>query len=179
MLLPAKAIEGRAGFIGCYGLPPKTAVVVRERKGTWGLAECELYSDLLYIDIDNDIDRKETDRVAGILIEKEVSFGLHSSGSPNSYHFHIPTVPQSMVGLPSLHLLWIKQILGKDARVDFSIYKTSAIIKIAGAPHKMYPGVFKTLICEYVATTLDLTNFSVKYEPMVRKTMESRFNLEE
>ena len=174
-----KEIQGEQGYISCYGFPGDTADLITEQNGTYGLSECELYSDRLYIDIDDDVGAVETTRIGRELKELGIWHSLFSSGSPDSYHFHITTVPQVMVGLPSLHLLWIKQTLGKDARVDFSIYKTSGIIKIAGAAHKKHPGATKDLIETVTGKQLDLTNFSVKYEPMIRRSIQSMLVLED
>jgi hypothetical protein len=178
-LVQMEDIAGKQGYVSCYGFPEDTAALVEEQGGTYGLDSCPLYSDLLYIDIDDDVGAIETTRVRQAIQRLGLQYKLYRSGSPDSYHFHIPTVSQVMVGLPSLHLLWIKQTLGKDALVDFSIYKTSGIIKIAGASHKMHPGAFKELIDEVTGDVLDLTNFSVKYEPMITRAIQSLLAIED
>jgi len=178
-LKQAEDIVGKQGYVSCFGFPEETAALVEEQGGTYGLDNCPLYADTLYIDIDDDVDAIETTRAKQILQRLGLQYALYRSGSPDSYHFHIPTVPQVMVGLPSLHLLWIKQTLGKDAQVDFSIYKTSGIIKIAGAAHKRYPGAFKEFIDGVAGDKLDLTDFSVKYEPMITRAIQSLLVLED
>lgn len=171
MLKDYEDIQGRSGYISCYGFPKETSELIEEQKATYGLAELPLYSDLLYIDVDDD--NATAWNIQAEIQRLGLTYSMFASGSPDSYHFHLPTVPQTMVGLPSLHLLWMKQTFGKDANVDFSIYKTSGIIKIAGAPHKKHPGAIKEFLRENTMDTLDLTDFSVKYEPMLIKERDS------
>ena len=176
-LLPYHEIQGSAGYISCYGFPKCAQELINEQGGTYGLSEVELYSDLLYIDIDDDL--ATAWNVQAQIQRMGLTYEMYSSGSPDSFHFHITCIPQVMVGLPSLHLLWMRQTFGKDANLDWSIYKTSGIIKIAGAPHKKHPGQIKEFLRGNKMDTLDLTDFSVRYSPMITKRREEQVHDDE
>ena len=151
VLLPPTNIIGKQGFISVYGFDNNVSEEITTKGGTYDLGERNLYSDILYIDIDND--KHTTIKVKDKLISMEISFKLYSSGSPDSYHFHIPIVPMYGVHIFTTQKSWVKQ---NFPDVDLSIYKPSGIIRIEGSYHSKYPGKQKELIFEYKNKKLNI-----------------------
>ena len=162
-LLTKEEIKGRQGFTSIYGFDEDCCGIIEDHKGTWGLAGCNLYSDLLYIDIDKD--QELIDTTIDKLSNLGISFTLYESGSPDSGHFHIPIVPMYNQDVPYIQKQWVSNYIGTD--VDLSIYKTSGIIRIAGSYHKKHAGHKKQEILAVSGNVLDLTT----YETVVKVAM--------
>lgn len=152
------------GFISTYGYPKELQDLIKENKGTYGLTGMPVYSELLYIDIDDD------KRVARDIDEKLRKLGIRyavcESGSPDSFHFHIPIVPMLGPNIPAIHLQWVSEHF---EGFDDSIYKTAGIIRIEGTYHKSYPGKTKQRVYGVDGVKLDLTNYKQKSEVAIPK----------
>lgn len=169
------------GFISTYGYPEEVQKVIEENKGTYGLQGMSVVSDLIYIDIDDNPEAAAlTDLV---LMDMGISYTMYLSGSPDSFHFHIPIVRMEGPNVPAIHKQWV---LENFKGVDESIYRTSGIIRISGTYHKKHPGNFKYPVDTTTGKILDLTDYKKKSECVIPKftmkvevdkeMLESRFN---
>ncbi len=145
-LLPwAQAME-TAGYISCWGYPELTQKVIRDQGSTSGLMGLPLYTDLLYLDID---DAPETvGLVENYLQEQGWGYELYNSGS-RGVHFHLPCSPITRTDLPMIIRRWVTQHFPFKG-VDESLYKTSGIIRTPGTFHHKSPGSQKRFLrgCE-------------------------------
>ncbi len=142
-LQPLEDMAGKQGFQSLYGYPPRAQMLIRERKGTHGLKYEELYADTLFVDFDND--PAAVAAAAQKLRLRQISHTVYTSGS-KGHHIHIFLVPEQRIGLPDVHLAWVKQNL---PGADLSIYKSSGIIRIAGSGHKDKPGAVKAVTATF------------------------------
>lgn len=160
-LMASTDMIGLQGFTSLYGFDEETAKLIQQRRGTWGLEGLALYSDTLYVDIDDNPDLIA--EVRAKLTEMHIGFSQYESGSPNSGHFHIPLKPMYSENVPYVQKQWVKEHLGTE--VDLSIYKTSGIIRIPGSYHKRYPGRKKQLIYGVgFGSELDLSEYESTVE---------------
>ena len=160
-LLPRKEIEGKQGYISVYGFDEETQQDIISKRGTYGLQNNKLYSDLLYIDVD---DNKEAAFAIKSKLElMYIQYLMFDSGSPNSYHFHIPIIPMYDTNINYIHKQWVEETF---IGADLSIYKTSGVIRIEGSFHASYPGCSKDQIyyAAPIADVLDLHEYSTKME---------------
>jgi hypothetical protein len=175
-----ECLEGQ-GFISTYGYPEEIQKVIEENGGTYGLQGMPVISELLYIDIDDN--RPAAHEIEKLLDSMDITFSMYTSGSPDSYHFHIPIVRMEGPNVPAIHKQWVSEHF---ENYDESIYRTSGIIRIEGTYHKSYPGQTKHLVIYTECKKLDLTNYKTKSEcviPQFRmktdadpEILESRFN---
>ncbi len=89
-------IEDLQGFVSLYGYPKITLEQIKKQKGTFGLKEYPLYSNILYLDVDDDL-QIEMD-IFHDLKTKGLAFEYYSSGKKGG-HFHIDIAPMECVGL--------------------------------------------------------------------------------
>lgn len=158
-----ECLEGQ-GFMSTYGYPEEVQKVIEENRGTYGLKGMSVYSDLLYIDIDDD--KVAAQDVDTILKGIGIRYAVCESGSPDSFHFHIPIVPMLGPNVPAIHLQWVSEHF---TEFDASIYKTAGIIRIEGTYHKSHPGKIKQVVYKVDGELLDLTNYKTKSEVAIPK----------
>jgi hypothetical protein len=160
-----ECLEGQ-GFISTYGYPEEVQKVIEDNKGTYGLSGMPVVSDLLYIDVDDN--QEAADKVFNILHGDNIRFIMYDSGSPNSYHFHIPIVKMEGPNVPAIHKQWVLDNFD-ESWVDTSIYRTAGIIRIEGTYHKSYPGNTKKVSLNMMGEILDLTDYKTKSECVMPK----------
>lgn len=144
-------LEGLTGYRSLYGFNEEVANLIKEQKGTYGLHGKPLFSDTLFIDIDDNPSAEVT--VEKKLMEQGVGFQVYDSGNRGK-HFHVP----------------IKEMYGKDVAyrqkhfvaenypgADTSIYKITGIIRLPGTYHYKNPGNTKKCIREYRGPKLEVT----------------------
>jgi len=175
-----ECLDGQ-GFISTYGYPEEVQKVIEENKGTYGLQGMPVVSELLYIDVDDNVIAARG--IDHILQAMGITYAVCDSGSPDSFHFHIPIVRMEGPNVPAIHKQWMSEHF---KGYDDSIYKTSGIIRIEGTYHKKYPGRIKQLAYKIEGEKLDLTNYKTKSECVIPKfrmkvesdpeILESRFN---
>ena len=169
-LMPFEEVQGRQGFISLYGYDNDTVDHIDVNKATYGLDRFKLYSDLLYIDVDDDAEQVEIAK--NKLIALGYKFKMYMSGSPDSAHFHLETVPQYEYNLHKVHAMWVEEHIGFKTRTTNgadNIYKASGIIRIEGTWHKSYPGEYKREVFSFDGPILDLTNYSKKVKSAIPK----------
>jgi hypothetical protein len=139
ILLPVEEIYDRMGFISVYGFDQDTKDIIDAQGGTYGLRGQNLYSNLLYIDID------DNDALAVVvrdtLLEMQVTFDMYHTGG-RGWHFHIPIEPMSGPDVAYRQKRWVAHHF---PGTDISLYKTSGIIRLPGTYHSGHPGNRKML----------------------------------
>ncbi len=143
---------GTAGYISVWGYPALTEKVIEDQGSTSGLMGLPLFTDLLYLDID---DAPETvDAVEDQLQRLGWAYEMYDSGNRGA-HFHIPCVEVTRTDLPMLVKRWVAHYFPYKG-VDDSLYKTSGIIRTEGTFHHKRPGAQKRFVGAYEGSMVDL-----------------------
>lgn len=129
LLFEKSRIAGKNGFISVFGYPQETAHKIIEQGGTFGLAQTELYSDLVVIDFDN-ADAAFAKALATCM-SSDFSFRAYHTGN-RGYHIHIDIEPLIESGIHKRMETWVSQ---RFSGYDPSLYKTSAVTRIPGTVH--------------------------------------------
>lgn len=150
-MLTVDDIYNRTGFISVYGFDEETKDEIVENKGTFGLRGRKLYSDCLFLDIDdNDALASEITRS---LVGSKVKFDKYHTGG-RGWHFHIYIEPMVGADVAYRQKRWVGHHFPGS---DLSLYKTSGIIRLPGTYHSNNPGRRKELREQHDGDLLTLT----------------------
>ena len=128
------------GFRSVYGFDKDGEDYIVQNGGTHGIRSYKLYSDTLFIDIDDNVEA--SDAIEAQLQEMGVGFDVYFTENRGN-HFHIPIVP--MYGLDTAYQQK-KYVERTFIGADTSIYKSTGIIRLPGTFHFKRPGHKKHLI---------------------------------
>lgn len=145
-LVTKEELTNLTGFQSIYGFPPDVATKVLDQGGTWGMRSLKLYSDTLFLDIDDNDEL--ANRIQQHLENQEIGHEMYFTGN-RGYHFSIPIVPMLGVSVPLDQKRWVNHYF---KGVDTSIYKTSGLIRLPGTYHTSNPGKKKVLVSSYTAS---------------------------
>jgi len=140
-LLPNGVAQSIVGFSSVYGFPEETATCITTIESIKGIQGLPLYSDTLYLDIDNS---EFIPEVEAVLRNKGVGFSKYTTGN-RGCHFHVPCEPVISPILPSIHKAFVENWF---PGADLSLYKYSGIIRNVGTWHIKNPGRRKELLEE-------------------------------
>lgn len=140
------------GFTSMYAYTASTAALIKAKNSTAGLTNIPVYSDLLFVDFDNQEE-------AATLFEKmlqtdQIKFEVYHSGG-RSIHFHIYIYPMSGPNVPFSQRHWMEQ---HAPLADMSIYKHTGIYRLPNTYHNKYPGNKKRLLRSYEGELLKIEN---------------------
>jgi hypothetical protein len=144
-LVPYKDKYNYTGFTSVYGYTEEAVTHIRETRSTRGLSRFPVYSDVLYVDFDDNdaaAEKFEDEHLLG----KYKYERYHSGG--RSIHFHIPIEPMYGVNVPYSQKLWMEQ---HAPEADMSIYRHSGLYRLPETYHTKYPGKKKELTAVGVA----------------------------
>lgn len=127
-LMNAEQRDERFGFMSVYGYPDETASLIEIQGHTAGLAGMEFYSDMLYVDFD---DEPEAAHAMGESL-REYDWYKYDSGG-RSIHYHIPITPMQSAEVPMIQREWMKE---HYVKADHSIYKSSGVYRMIGTWHE-------------------------------------------
>ncbi len=155
LMVQAKELEDLTGFQSVYGVTGDDRDQLLVDNSTRGLRSCKLYSNMLFLDIDDNDALVPTFQKT--LQELDLSYYVYHTGN-RGFHFHIPI--QEMYGVDTAYKqrLFVEEYF---EGADVSIYKTSGLIRLPGTFHTSKPGKRKTLITSYLGTTLNLQHYKI------------------
>lgn len=150
--------EGYTGFRSVYGFDEEGEEYITSNGGTHGIRNYKLYSDILFLDIDDDPEASQD--IENKLKDMGIGFEVYFTGNRGN-HFHIPIVP--MYGLDTAYQQ--KQFVTNTFKgADTSIYKSTGIIRLPGTFHFKRPGHKKHLIRSYSGDVLCVPKEDVSAE---------------
>lgn len=149
--LLVESLEGQTGYRSIYGFPDKLAKHIEKQGSTFGIRGQELYSDTLFIDIDDNPAAEST--VEQILLTQGVGFDMYDTGNRGK-HFHIPITEMLGKDVPYKQKAFVE---ANYPGADLSIYKCTGIIRLPGTFHYKNPGKTKKLLKRVEGPTLDIS----------------------
>lgn len=150
-LISAEQINNVTGFVSVYGFDEQGKRFIEENQSTRGIQGNTLYSNTLYIDID-DNDAYATE-VENRLDAAELGYKMYNTGG-RGFHFHIPIVPMIGRDVAYKQRCWMKH---NFPLADHSLYKTTGVIRTPGTFHEKNPGKFKQLVKKHDGQVLEIT----------------------
>ena len=127
-LVPLADREKHTGFTSVYGYMEDVVDHIETTGRTAGLGRFRVYSDMLYLDFDNNEE-------AAWAIQPALSnykYEAFTSGN-RSIHFHIPIEPMYGMNVPYSQKEFVKSLTDK---ADMTIYHHSAMYRLAGTIHR-------------------------------------------
>lgn len=149
-LITSEEVAKVRGFVSVYGFDEEGKRYVEDSKGTFGIQGHTLYSNLLYIDIDNNDELAEYIRAD--LEKRNVTFSMYYTGG-RGFHFHIPIVPMWGTAIHYKQKVWVGYLY---PGADCSLYKSTGIIRTPGTFHSKNPGEFKRLVHTFQGDVLEI-----------------------
>lgn len=143
-LVPYNDRYNYTGFTSVYGYTEAAAGHIENTNSTRGLSQFPVYSDVLYVDFDNNEEAAEQFKVL-TLEAQGYTFDMYHSGG-RSIHFHIPIEPMYGLNVPHSQKLWMES---NAPEADMSIYRHSGLYRLPGTYHAKNPGKKKDLICKH------------------------------
>ena len=139
-LISAEQVDNVTGFVSVYGFDEQGKQFIEENRSTRGIQGNTLYSNVLYIDIDDDdAYAKEVEKR---LDAADLGYWMYNTGG-RGYHFHIPIVPMVGRDVAYKQRCWVKHYF---PGADDSLHKTTGVIRTPGTFHEKNPGKFKQLV---------------------------------
>jgi hypothetical protein len=137
-------------FQSIYKFPETTADFIKTNGNTKNLKGMPVFSDKLFIDIDED---KNVNEALKIIKDLNIAYSVWNTGG-RGRHIHINIQPMSGVNVVYSQRLWLEQV-GLWELIDTSIYREGGIIRTPGAVHQRTGGV---MVCEeqHEGTTLTI-----------------------
>ena len=149
LLIPDSVDMGK-GFRSLYKYDSNQKSIIEAQASMANLDNMAVYSDTLFIDIDNNEDAMKAMRFA--LVDRDIHYELYESGG-KGYHFHIPLKETYQhTRLPEIQKQWVKSL---GIPVDESIYKHAGLFRLPGQRHAK-TGKKKEIIAEQCALLLEL-----------------------
>ena len=129
-LMIPKNMEMGKGFRSCYCFDAQQKAIIEAQGSMSGIEQMAVYSDTLFIDIDNDEDAML--QCADVLTIQKTAYELYESGG-KGYHFHIPLdQTYQHVNLPAIQKQCVKSM---GIPVDESIYRHAGLFRLPGQKH--------------------------------------------
>jgi len=128
-----------AGFRSLMMFDQTTTDEIREQKNSKGFDRFEVYSDILFIDIDTG--DRDVSQIKAWICDNKYPAEIYLSGG-KGYHFHIPIEMMRGQDVPYSQKIFLQ---GTGLPVDLSIYRASGLIALPGRRHPK-TGVRKTLV---------------------------------
>lgn len=129
-VLSLEPVEGSC-FRSVYGYPPETAAQIKKQQNVAGLHGMPVQNTHLFIDVDEDENVEEVERVIAGL---GAGFSKWTTGNRGA-HFHIDTEAITHSHLPYSHAEFVRG-LGIAGLVDMTIYRHHSIFRVPGAIHQ-------------------------------------------
>ena len=148
-ILAATAPDG-ANFMSIYVYPEIVINLIKANGHTRGLKGQPVYSEVLYIDVD---DQSGVLPVTKILDRLGVRYNIYTTGNRGS-HFHVKIKPMEGSSVPYSQAQWLKKHK-LDQYIDMSIYRTGGQIRAVGAKHAK-TGKYKELLEEVEGTEVSV-----------------------
>jgi len=132
ILVPNGSLPPGYNFRSVYCYNQKTKEYIEQQKSTKHLRGVELYSDMLFIDVDGS--DEDVQFVGNQLLDLGVCFQYWTTGNRGA-HFHVPIEPMTSVFVPQSQSYWIRHHLDYN-KIDISIYNSNGQIRLPGAIHQ-------------------------------------------
>jgi hypothetical protein len=130
-ILVPKDTELKPGFRSYFLFDEEQKVFITNQGNMQGLDQLAVYSDTLFIDIDNNRNCMKKGRE--FLTKQGIQYQLYVSGG-KGYHFVIPLQETYQhISLPMIHRLWVEQL---DIDADLSIYRHAGLFRLPGTIHQ-------------------------------------------
>lgn len=154
ILVTKEELGNYFGFRSLYGFDEDTTDQIKRERTTRGLIGQKLYSDVLFLDIDNNDQLVPV--VKSTLNTMGAGYDIYHTGN-RGYHFHIPIEPIFRADTANRQKRFVEHYF---PGVDSGIYKTSGLIRLPGTFHSKCPGKRKILLESHTGKLLviDLTN---------------------
>jgi hypothetical protein len=163
-LVDMREIVNHTGFSSVYAYDGDTTRSIKETGSTAGLRGRSIYSDTLYVDIDNN----DAGEFSYYLKDNNITHTLYLSGK-KGYHFHIKQEPVEGAWIPASQKAWAKEHCDN---ADLSIYHPCAIIRLPGTYHEDNPGSSKRIVEEFMGESLCLPKLT-ETSPVTYKSTSS------
>ena len=170
-LVPTQDRYNYVGFTSVYGFPPGTTARIRTTGSTGRLNRFPVYSDVLYMDFD-DNDAAAWDFFHQHILGKYEA-EVYTSGG-RSIHFHIPITPMQGSNVPYSQKYWVQQ---RSEAADTSMYTHSGLFRLPGTYHAKNPGNKKRLLCVLEGDRLHIENRIKVSAPSLEEDTELDFNI--
>ena len=123
--------RGKFNFRSLYGYPSETSEFIRKNGNTRNLKGKPVFSDVLLIDVDNEV---FVDEVRQMLIYGNIAFTEYSTGN-RGRHFHVNIEPMQGEHVIYSQVQWLK---GMDLwdKIDTSVYREGGQFRCIGAIHQ-------------------------------------------
>lgn len=122
------------GWTSVYAFSEEDAAVIKANGNSRGWGQYEVWSDIMYIDIDAESPKKADEKLTeytAVLLKKGIGFDVYTSGN-KGYHV---VVKHQLVGSKFLPWSQQKQVEAWGFEVDNSIYRHSGLIALNGRVH--------------------------------------------
>ena len=131
--VPLADVGQFTGFRSVYAIPAAARDWVIQRGSVSDMGKLPLYSDVLFIDVDQD---DQVDAVATALQREGVGFEAYHTGRRGA-HFHVLLEPMNGLDIPRAQRQWVESlnIQGWDA----TVYRPGSIIRLPGTFHEKSP----------------------------------------
>jgi hypothetical protein len=134
ILIPYNDKYNHTGFTSMYGYTDAAVDWIKTTKSTRELSKFQVYSDVLYVDFDNN--EKAAKEFAVYLKLKNYTNEIYDSGG-RSIHFHIPITPMFGYTVPQSQKMWMQE---HAPEADMSIYKHTGLYRLPGTYHNKNAG---------------------------------------
>ena len=169
-LVPASEVHNHTGFVSQYGYDDTVANKIRQQRGTFDLDGLPLYSDVLYIDFD---DNDAAAMTAKELL-KQYSYKMYDTGG-RGFHYHVDIQPMYTPDTPQRQKQWLKDNI---PGCDYNIMKSSAVIRLPGTWHAKHPGRCKQLVATNKGSKLVIPELAspprLKFTPQLALDVEKQ-----
>lgn len=151
-LVPYVDKESYTGFTSVYGFLDEAVTQITKCGSTKNISKLPVYSDVLYVDFDNNDDAAK--EMEAMLRDKGIKFSMFHSGG-RSIHFHIDIEPMAGANVPESQKYWMQQ---NAPLADMSIYRHTGMYRLPLTFHAKNPGKRKLPISHNDGVKLKIEN---------------------
>ena len=168
-LVPYNDRHKYTGFTSVYGFLEEAVKSIEGSRSTRGLGRTPVYSDILYVDFDDNEEAAVKFR-ADIIRIYDCEYKMYHSGG-RSIHFHIPIEPMYGINVPFSQKTWMENIAPE---ADMSIYRHSGLYRLPGTYHSKNPGKKKELLDEREGRKIRIENRPRAAVPTIDDEVEEK-----